>query len=119
MKVERYEGSVIPFVRRVIRSTCFYLDAPYHWGCHRRHYRYHCCLHREGNTPLVSACFKYVTLLMRPLVSSLFVVRMSILLSSFDRFLVRCWPLPVQKPLDYMGEWSFRSSSFSRVQRFL
>jgi hypothetical protein len=48
----------VPFIRRVICSMCFHLDASYHWSCDRRHYRYRRRLHREGNTTssLVLAC---------------------------------------------------------------
>ena len=56
VKVERHEGNVISYVRVLIGSKCFRLDASHHWRCHPRHhhnyYRF-CC---EGNAPLVSVC---------------------------------------------------------------
>jgi hypothetical protein len=79
VKVERHEGNVFPFVRCLLHSERFHLDASYHRIRRPRHHRHHCLLNREGNTSLgISlSMLKSVTLLMHPFMSWLFVVRMS------------------------------------------
>ena len=61
---------------------------------------------------------KYVTVLMRPLVFPLFVVRMLILLFSFGCFSREALAPWCRKLSNYIGEWTILSF-FSRVQIFL